>query len=367
MIFITDIPAPYRIEMYNSLDEIENNLEVWYFQHESKARHWKLDKSKLKHRYRFANGLYLRMGRYNLFINPKIYLWLIKEKPKSVILAAGWNDFDVLIICLLKRFAIIDSKLSFWSEANYLTLGSRKDNLFKKIYRKFIYNTCDGYQLISGEMTRLTFKKWDVNNYREIFFPNTIEETTHNIFNTHKVNLSDSINLFISARLDEKIKGVINFLNSLNDVNLRSIRILIAGDGPDRSRLEQLINNHIRYCNVSLLGYCDESKMAELYRNCDIFCLPSFSDPSPLSIIEALAWAKPVLISNHCGNHFECVIEGENGFVYSPNDPSELNTKLNHLINIKSNLSNMGGVSRRVFENTFLKTKVLNNFVNNFK
>mgnify|MGYP000332812808 CR=1 FL=1 len=42
-------------------------------------------------------------------------------------------DFDVLIICLLKRFAIIDSKLSFWSEANYLTLGSRKDNLFKKI------------------------------------------------------------------------------------------------------------------------------------------------------------------------------------------------------------------------------------------
>lgn len=365
VLFITDIPAPYRVEMYNTMAKSLPNLEVWYFQKESRIRPWKFNQDDMKHKFWVSGGFYTRLGIYNLFINPNLVFKLILKQPKQVILAAGWNDFDVLCIVLLKRLGLIKSKIGFWSEANHLTLGASRDNAFKFCIRKFVYDTCDGFQLISGEMTRRTFDLWKVRFDKEIFFPNTIQEEVHGGEDRIRVkNITEvTPTLLMVARLDEKLKGIINFLEALTNKQLRTIKLLIAGEGVDKKKIEDLIETRQLQDHVVLLGQLSETELAKVYSEVDAFCLPSFSDPSPLSVIEALQWGLPLFISQRCGNHFEAVMHGVNGLTFNPLDKDEIAYSFNKFIGMKHKWGEMGKHSSKVFKETFSKSVIIDNFV----
>jgi glycosyltransferase involved in cell wall biosynthesis len=365
ILFITDIPAPYRVEMYNTLAESLLKMEVWYFQKESKTRPWKFDAAGLKHKFWVASGLYFLLGRYNLFVNPHLVMRLLLKQPKHIILAAGWNDFDVICIVVLKRLGLLRGRIGFWSEANYLTLGAQKDNLLKFWIRRFVYNTCDGFQLISGEMTRRTLALWKVRESKEIMFPNTIQEAVHTtgLMTRRKEVTSPMPTILIVARLTEKLKGIINFLEALSDDQLKHIKLLLAGDGEDRKKIEDLIESRELQDHVKLLGNLSETEMAEVYSKADAFCLPSFSDASPLSVIEALQWGLPLFISERCGNHFEAVVSGVNGLTFDPMKANDIRISFNEFILMKSNWVQMGKNSNKIFKDVFSKNTVLTNFI----
>ena len=112
-LFITDVPTPYRGEMYNCIAKSLPDLEVWYFQKESKIRSWVFDPDNIKHKYWIAGGFHKWIGIYPLFINPHLVLKLLFTQPREIILAAGWNDFDVLCIVILKRMRLIRGRVGF--------------------------------------------------------------------------------------------------------------------------------------------------------------------------------------------------------------------------------------------------------------
>lgn len=366
-LFITDIPTPYRVEMYNSIAKLLPELEVWYFQKKSIIRPWNLEPKKMKHKYWVAGGFYKRISIYNLFINPHLVIKLLFSQPREIILAAGWNDFDVLCIVILKRIGLIQGRIGFWSEANHLTIGASRDNRLKFLIRRFVYNTCDGYQLISGEMTRRTFAIWQVKQSEEIFFPNTIREEVHkfksDITESENTNKNELPCILISARLDEKYKGILNFLSSLSNEQLSRVQIMIAGEGVDETRIESLVLKRGLQKNIILMGQLSEAEMVKAFAEADAFCLPSFSDPSPLTVIEALQWRMPLLISNHCGNHFEAVEEAHNGLTFSPLDSSEISRVFDQFVEMAPIWKKMGRRSGEIFESVFSKDKIVQNFL----
>lgn len=368
LLFITDIPAPYRVEMYNTMSGSLRDMEVWYFQKESRTRPWKFNSADLKHKFWVAGGFYTRIGIYNLFVNPHLVLKLLLKQPKNIVLAAGWNDFDVLCIVLLKRLGLLRGRIGFWSEANHLTLGASNDNALKFWVRRFVYNTCDGVQLISGEMTRRTFALWGVRESKEILFPNTIQEEVHTSerrkITARPQEASSSLPvILIAARLDEKYKGIINFLQALSDDQIKKVKLLIAGEGPDRKKIEALIELRGLQHHVVLLGQLTETKMAEVYSEVSAFCLPSFSDPSPLTVIEALQWGLPLFISERCGNHFEAVVAGLNGLTFNPVEGDEIARSFDEFVAMAPHWDEMGKSSAKIFKEVFSKSKILDNFV----
>jgi glycosyltransferase involved in cell wall biosynthesis len=365
VLFITDVPAPYRVEMYNTMAMSLPNLEVWYFQKESKIRPWKFNPENMKHKFWVSGGFYRRLGIYNLFVNPNLVLKLLFKQPRHIILAAGWNDFDVLCIVILKRLGLIRSKIGFWSEANYLTIGASNDNALKYVIRRFVLNTCDGFQLISGEMTRKTFDRWRVRYSNEIFFPNTIQEEVHKFEGRFRLKKTTEAKptILMAARLDEKYKGIINFLNALSDKQIKKIKLIIAGEGVDKRKIEKLIEARQLQDHVVLLGQLSELNLAEVYSEVDAFCLSSFSDASPLSVIEALQWGLPLFISERCGNHFEAVEEGVNGFTFDPYDADKISHYFDEFINLAHKWDEMGKHSLKLFENKFSKKIIIDNFV----
>jgi glycosyltransferase involved in cell wall biosynthesis len=91
----------------------------------------------------------------------------------------------------------------------------------------------------------------------------------------------------------------------------------LVGDGPDREQLEQLAHDLgiARACLFA--GY--QAEIAGYYRLFDAFLLPSVSEGTPVSAIEALASGTPV-VANRVGGVPDVVRDGIDGFLVDPGD-----------------------------------------------
>lgn len=97
----------------------------------------------------------------------------------------------------------------------------------------------------------------------------------------------------------------------------------IAGEGPERRRLEQLVHECRLQDRVTLLGAIPRDEMDALYRRADLLVLTSRSEGIPLVLMEAMARGRIVLAPAITGIP-ELVIPGKTGFLYSPGAIDEL-------------------------------------------
>lgn len=96
---------------------------------------------------------------------------------------------------------------------------------------------------------------------------------------------------------------------------------VIVGEGPYRSELEQLARNLQIEQNVHFTG--QRQDMPEVYASFDVFVLPSFVEAMPLTILEAMAAARPV-IATRVGAIPDVVTDGQAGLLVAPGEASEL-------------------------------------------
>jgi len=91
----------------------------------------------------------------------------------------------------------------------------------------------------------------------------------------------------------------------------------IAGEGPERQRLELLVRQNRLEDHVHLLGHVARQSMDALYRRADVVALTSRSEGIPLVLMEAMARCKIVLAPAITGIP-ELVVPGKTGFLYAP-------------------------------------------------
>lgn len=365
LIFLTNIPTPYRNSFYNELSRKGLNFQVLYMRDTEADRNWKIDQAELQHPAYIDKGFYRMLGRFHVHFNPRIIGRILQAQAPDIIIGGAWNDLDVLVLVALKRLRVLKSRLHFWSEANYLTIGAMNDNAFKKIVRSFIFSTADGSQLRSGRMTELTFERWKIPVRQYIDLPNTIEEDEFEISDQEieRRYTNESPVFILPVRLDEQIKGIMNFFKSIGDENVRCGVFLVAGDGPDKDAIQEFIATRKLAANIELLGFCSTERMVELYKKANVFVLPSFSDPSPLSLIEALKMKLPVLVSERCGNHFEAVAAGNNGYLFDPADAASVRKAFEAIMSRADDWKRMGELSGDIYRRVFSKSFVIERFV----
>ena len=328
--FFTNIPAPYRIDMFNRLQELsgkENfSFEVLFMRKTEYERSWNVNLNSINFDHKIGKGLYIP-SRLSLHLNPL----LIKRAIKAdhLVLGASWNNLNVLLIVLLKKLGLIKCKLSLWSEANYLTNFASSTSKLRDSLRHFVFNSLDGVVLIPGEMAKISIQMWKLPVRKFVYLPNLISSV---VYKPHlRAPFSNRPPIFFtSMRLHEETKGLLNFLNALGVDRLKKVIIRVAGDGSDKKIYEKYIQDNALQNNVLLLGHLNSSEMSEEYKNADFFFLPSFSDPSPLSVIEAIHSGLPLLISERCGNHFEACVG--NGYTFDPSSIEDIKSKFDLLI-----------------------------------
>ncbi len=91
----------------------------------------------------------------------------------------------------------------------------------------------------------------------------------------------------------------------------------IAGEGPERQRLESLIREHRLQDRLRLLGHVPRPQMHSLYQRADVVTLTSRSEGIPLVLMEAMVRSRIVLAPAITGIP-EIVVPGKTGFLYTP-------------------------------------------------
>ena len=99
------------------------------------------------------------------------------------------------------------------------------------------------------------------------------------------------------------------------------IRVLLAGDGPQREALSRQVADLGLSEAVSLVGFVD-AVPAFLGRT-GVFVLPSRSEGLGLVLVEAMAAGRPV-VATRVGGIPEVVVDGETGFLVEPEDAGAL-------------------------------------------
>jgi glycosyltransferase involved in cell wall biosynthesis len=98
----------------------------------------------------------------------------------------------------------------------------------------------------------------------------------------------------------------------------KSLRVVVAGDGPDRERLEQLSAQNGLDGRVTFAGRVPENELVDLYADCLAVFYAPFDEDFGFVPYEAFLSAKPVVTTRDAGGPLEVVVDRENGLVCEP-------------------------------------------------
>jgi glycosyltransferase involved in cell wall biosynthesis len=123
------------------------------------------------------------------------------------------------------------------------------------------------------------------------------------------------------------------------------LRLLLVGDGPWSAYLHNILSP-VEDC-VHYPGWLAYADLPGVYGAADLFISPSHSDGSSISLLEAMACACPVLVSDIPGNR-EWVDPGETGELFPDGDVSALQKKILTLAEDSLRLARWGQAARDV-------------------
>jgi len=138
-------------------------------------------------------------------------------------------------------------------------------------------------------------------------------------------------------------KGVYELLRAM--ARLPHIPVVIAGDGPDRPRLESLARE-LNLNQVLFAGMVQGEKLQKLIAGCSFSVFPSHAyETLGKSILESYAWGRPVIASD-LGSRRELVQHGVTGLLYPDGDREQLAHSIAFLFDRPELIQKMGAAAR---------------------
>ena len=125
----------------------------------------------------------------------------------------------------------------------------------------------------------------------------------------------------------------------------RSVRLVIAGHGGERSRLEALASKLAVADRIVFAGIIDDRQLVDLYAGALAVVFPPLDEDYGYVTLEAMLSAKPVVTCTDSGGPLEFVLDGETGCVTAP-DPLEVARALERLAAQPGEAARMGRAGR---------------------
>ena len=149
------------------------------------------------------------------------------------------------------------------------------------------------------------------------------------------------LHLACVGRLDIRAKGQDVLLEALaRDAWLkRNWKLTLYGDGPTKAGIKSMISDLKLSDRVSIAGHVDH--IDAIWRTNHVLVQPSRHEGLPLSVVEAMLCARPV-IATKVGGHAEVVVEGATGFLADAATPNSIAEALERAWQARPYLDQLG-------------------------
>jgi len=155
--------------------------------------------------------------------------------------------------------------------------------------------------------------------------------------------------LFVGRLAEEKHVDVLIDAVAKTPSELK-VHLQIVGGGEVRPALEAQVARLGLQSRVKFLGLASDEDLRKAYIQADIFCMPGTAELQSLVTLEAMSASTPVLLANAMALP-HLVRDGENGYLFTPGDSSELAARITELLRLpKDELDAMGKASREMVE-----------------
>jgi len=237
--------------------------------------------------------------KYRIFTSFGMVLSYFREMNKYDIVHI--NDVFVLPNLLIGLTAILFNKPYVYSPHGVLDpVRTRKKKLFKTmIYELVAKRVLKGAKKIvaTSDEEKRVLNQLGFDNVLTIFngLPTRKFQPTHKF---QKYKDKEKLILLYVGKI-HPLKGLKELVEALKEVPF-SYQLLIAGpDDGDLANIKKIISKY-SIKNVSFLGFVNDNEKAELFGISDLFVHPSISEGFSISILEAMNYGLPVLITKAC-------------------------------------------------------------------
>lgn len=264
-----------------------------------------------------------------------IYYIYKKQIIKLVKMLLKENNID-LIYChgpLLEGRFGIDMKKEFKIPVVIIehSITNIKNSIKRKQNYERILNECDRFITVSKVQKKVIVDNFIVNKCIDVVL-NGFELSKINV--EYTTNKNNKLKLITVAFLEER-KGYFTLLKALKKFKQygnRDFIHIIIGDGSQREKIKDMINEYDLEENCIMMGILSHDKVIKEMLNSDIFVLPSYNESFGIVYLEAMNCKLPIIGTMNEGIS-DIIVDGENGLLINQGDVDELEKKIELLAN----------------------------------
>jgi glycosyltransferase involved in cell wall biosynthesis len=240
-------------------------------------------------------------------------------------------------------------------------LGLRRSALKSRLRRPLIgtyYRRLDGVLAI-GAANKQFYRTIGIPERRIFDMPYTVDNrrfmTGARLADSERRGLrasfgvDDSRPIVLYAAKFQPRKHPDDLLRAAGRLNREGVifHLVMVGSGemePDLRALAQ----HLRLSNVHFTGFVNQAGLPRVYAACDLFVLPSESEPWGLAVNEAMCAGLPIVASVEIGCVPDLVHDGLNGRTFVAGDVGALSDALRPLLTDPDLRRRVGAASREI-------------------
>ena len=377
ILFITNIPSPYRVDFFNLWGQFPN-VELTVLFLETPEEHKGREKKWYHTNYTHFKPIFLRdkVALRNHVIFKDVFHWL-KEKYDGIIFG-GYAEPTYMVAMEYLRLHHIpygievdgglinkDSMLKFFVKKHFLSSANYWFSSGKVASDYLIHYGANPNKIIEYPFTSLTAKNLkdalgdisinDKNEQDWCKARGAYRRRAREMLHVEEPVMILSIGRFIKEKGFDLLFCLLPYLD-------RSTGYYIIG-GKASYETDQFLKEH-NLKNVHILDFKTPQELSTYFRAADLFVLPTRHDVWGLVISEAMAYGLPILTTDLCGAGLELVEEGKNGVLCHADDKSSLEKALYKIL--KMDLNHLGFESYKRIQNYTIENMTLSHY-NYFK
>jgi len=326
---LTYSPDPRITKRINALAEVFNNIEIIYWKRFDDFFHYSGHFKSYSINIPYTSNIYLRIF-YSIALFIKSIYYLFKCRPNLIYI----DGIDMIFPAFVFKI------LSFRKVKIVLEIADLPANVYKKKHRLLVSIIVSLINFLISKLNSLVLTSpyfWE-DYYSKIFpYPDKIII----IKNIPEKSLFEN---FKTEPHENFVIGFIGFIRYVKQLemlfeackDLKDVKIIIAGGGPEAERLREVIKN---YKNVYYLGPYDYKKdILKLYSQVDLLyavydtSIENVKKALPNKLYEAIVCEIPIVVARGT-NLADYVKKLGVGFSVSDSDPEELRDLVIQLIN----------------------------------
>lgn len=324
--------APYRIDFFNDLSEAFDTRVCLQYKN---LMNQTFDYDKITAQFCFRPVYLKEMARVKSMVISRGYWKQLDEHQPDVVMVSefGLDCITVLLHRWMKRrtyrvVSICDDSYNMVAENNDFSTLHRT-------LRRWITPLLNEMILVEPKVT-----EWYRAHYDKGYcFPILKEDSkAREVYGrllpkskmlAHRYGLQDKRVMLFVGRL-VALKNVDTIIEAFAATQRKDCALVIVGDGPEKSRLEQLAKG--KEAQILFTGRLDGDELYAWYNVANISILASYQEPFGTVVNEALLAGCKSLVSRRAGS--SCLIEnGRNGYTFAPTNVKELTEQMNMLMN----------------------------------